>query len=491
MPNGDFEARLGWLTLTDPQPRYCTTQPYAGEWAMCLGIEPGGTNLYRYSSVEQTLQLPANAQVSLSFWYYPISTDSDQDRQYVLIVDPNGNYTPLVWVLSNAQTWLHKAVDLSHYAGQSITLRFGVYNDGKGGVTAMRLDQVSLQVCTQATPPARLWLPLIRKSANASVAQAAVAPTLSIDEALPQRPLGLAVLSEPLRAVDAARIDALALDAQHRRVISVSKTTLTIRDAITGRELLSRELPGRVSRLLLQAASRQIVALLAEQGELHLLDGDGSTLAVVGKLGYPANAVEGDGRLYVADSAGKRILVLDGASLAVLSQRELPAAPYALAYDPTARRLYVGQMGTGQLLALDADSLETIAEVALGGLGYPQDLALDTATHSLYVAHALSPKYGALSVIDTASMTVRRTRWGNQEQSMLGSDFVHLDTARDTLFVTHSGGCLVLASIDLTVRTALALDPEVITGMAGDTLEGILYLTGAGGQLWTWQAATP
>ena len=491
MLNGNFEARLGWSTLTDTSLSYCVQQPFEGTWAMCLGIEPGGTNTYRYNSVEQTIDLPSASNVSLSFWYYPISTDTGQDRQYVLLIDPSGSYTPLVWVLSNGQTWLHKETDLSAYAGQTVTLRFGVYNDGKDGVTALRLDQVSLQACTTAQGSAQLWLPLLAKGFSTETLQVATLPTLSIDEYVPQRSVGLTSLASPIRAADAVRIDALTVDTLHRRVISASGTQVTVRDAATGVELLARQLPGRVARLVLSGESGDVLALLPDQGELILLSTDGNTQAVANELGQPTNAVEGDGTVYVADSAGQRIVMLDNASYAVLAARELAAEPYALAFDQAANRLYVGLMGTGQVLALDADTLETVGEVTLEGLGLPQDLALDATANKLYVAHALSPKYGALSVIDTTSMTLLTTLWGNAEQPLLGSDTVRVDATHQAVYLSQYDGCLVLDSSDLSVLETVELAPELLSALASDSLEGTLYLAGAGGQLWTWRTTTP
>ena len=37
--------------------------------------------------------------------------------------------------------------DLLGYAGQTIKLQFGVYNNGGGGVTGMYLDDASLELC--------------------------------------------------------------------------------------------------------------------------------------------------------------------------------------------------------------------------------------------------------------------------------------------------------------------------------------------------------
>ncbi len=62
--------------------------------------------------------------------------------------DQLGNtITTLVKQQSNAQTWTPYEFDLSLYAGRTFYLYFGVYNNGTGNVTAMYVDDVSLQVC--------------------------------------------------------------------------------------------------------------------------------------------------------------------------------------------------------------------------------------------------------------------------------------------------------------------------------------------------------
>ncbi|MGB9521648.1 MAG: hypothetical protein ACPL6F_02720, partial [Anaerolineales bacterium] len=45
---------------------------------------------------------------------------------------------------SNNRSWEASSFDLTPYKGQTIILRFGVYNDGDGDVTAMYVDDVSI-----------------------------------------------------------------------------------------------------------------------------------------------------------------------------------------------------------------------------------------------------------------------------------------------------------------------------------------------------------
>ena len=87
----------------------------------------------------------------------------DGDLQYALILE-TGDY--LFRELVDADGWLSRTFDLSDYAGQTITLHFGVANDGENGHTGLYLDDVSLLVRRPrlADLRERLYLPLILRT---------------------------------------------------------------------------------------------------------------------------------------------------------------------------------------------------------------------------------------------------------------------------------------------------------------------------------------
>jgi bacillopeptidase F (M6 metalloprotease family) len=120
---------------------------------MRLGITDQG-DAKSYSSIYQEVPIPENAvNATLSFWYYPISQDTIKyDWQGAIIYDQTLTHI-LAWampkVCSNSQTWTQHTFDLTPYKGQTIKVYFNVYNDGVGNLkTAMYLDDVSVQVCT-------------------------------------------------------------------------------------------------------------------------------------------------------------------------------------------------------------------------------------------------------------------------------------------------------------------------------------------------------
>ena len=153
--NGSFEETAAWTILETVYPAaYTTDQAHSGARALRAGIEAGDDNILSYSSVQQTVTLPSGAgSATLTYWWYPVSDDPN-DRQYLLLLDSEGSILDsLLWTNANDRAWLSARADLTAYAGQTLTLRFGVYNDGAGGLTRLYLDDVSLQVCPPANAP--------------------------------------------------------------------------------------------------------------------------------------------------------------------------------------------------------------------------------------------------------------------------------------------------------------------------------------------------
>jgi hypothetical protein len=188
--NGGFEAEGGWSMPVTPWPAgYSNRVAYDGLRAVRVGIVDG-SNAYAYSSARQEVTIPADAlTATLRVAIYPVSGESvtaDQSRvfrlgtwpafssgatagdaQYVLIIDPDSRTILdfFLWDLSNAQRWQHHAFDLTSYAGETILLHLGVYNDRMGGWTGMYVDDVSLVVARPAAgEPTYVYLPLVLKS---------------------------------------------------------------------------------------------------------------------------------------------------------------------------------------------------------------------------------------------------------------------------------------------------------------------------------------
>jgi hypothetical protein len=169
--NGSFEIDGYWdLPQTAYPAAYTSAAAHYGYRSMRVGILNPADNRYSYSSARQLVAIPANAtSATLRFWLYPVSGEPPAnlslparlltlmtqdatlygDAQYVDLLDQNDQrLTELLWQRRDDQVWMYHQFDLMAYAGQTIKLYFGAYNDGAGGVTGMYVDDVSLEVCT-------------------------------------------------------------------------------------------------------------------------------------------------------------------------------------------------------------------------------------------------------------------------------------------------------------------------------------------------------
>jgi len=171
MLNSGFEDDDGWvIPITNYTAAYSMDRPRNGDWSIRTGILPTAAPIYSYSSARQQVQIVNNAtSANLSMWVYPISSETNLtlaapeltigepvdtqsyagDFQYILILDQYGNLIESLHVgLSNSQTWTHLSFDLKDYIGwYPIKIHFGTYNDWLGGVSAMYVDDVTLEVC--------------------------------------------------------------------------------------------------------------------------------------------------------------------------------------------------------------------------------------------------------------------------------------------------------------------------------------------------------
>ena len=188
--NGGFETNEAWIIRSNPAlAAYVTSPVHGGLRSMRTGIAAGGTNVGSYSPIEQQLTFPAlplpgtASTIRLSFWRYNIYDEGGSltslrassdpaslprteaqmaeaplgaDLFYVIAIRQDGTIDWLFTEQVHAPTWRQTSVDLSGYAGETIRLQFGTYNDGAGGVSRTYVDDVSIEICP---PPESLVLP--------------------------------------------------------------------------------------------------------------------------------------------------------------------------------------------------------------------------------------------------------------------------------------------------------------------------------------------
>jgi len=181
--NSSFETNAGWgIPATEFTAGYSYERAHSGVRSMRTGIVHTAQNKYSYSDAYQYAAIPNNiTSAVLSMWIYPLSEEAANaplpaapaigeefgktplasDVQYVLVLEPYNNriIDVLLWVRSDAQTWLNLVFDLSAYAGRTIRIQFGTYNDGWNGVTTMFVDDAAVDYCTAAAATPTPTLP--------------------------------------------------------------------------------------------------------------------------------------------------------------------------------------------------------------------------------------------------------------------------------------------------------------------------------------------
>ena len=156
--NGDFEAgQTGWaeyslndwpVIVNSSTPNMIA--PHGGSWATWLG---GDNN--EVATLQQSVQVPSDAPY-LAYWHVISSEEvlCGFDAGWVKVNTTTVKAYNLC-SLEATGTWVKQVLDLSAYAGQSITLQFGVSTDANG-YSSLFIDDVAFQnsatVETDATP---------------------------------------------------------------------------------------------------------------------------------------------------------------------------------------------------------------------------------------------------------------------------------------------------------------------------------------------------
>ena len=144
--NPGFETDEAWdLPHTSYPAAYSSAFKRSGERSMRLGIDTG-YNVFSYSSAQQTVDLPDGlSSAMLTYHYLPITAALPGDSVYFYVFRSADMMELYSSIWNETQVgWKQKTIDLLPFAGQQVTLRFGVKNDGLDGVTAVYLDDVEL-----------------------------------------------------------------------------------------------------------------------------------------------------------------------------------------------------------------------------------------------------------------------------------------------------------------------------------------------------------
>ncbi len=165
IPDGSFENTPSLWTEADNTNGICS--PRIGDWQADTGVPAfdgtqyfwGGdycvidaqTKIVNSNSASISLTLPTETPV-ISFWYWAQRTDPDtrEDFAYVKVNDGEvWNYE--LTRANNTNGWVKETLDLSNFAGQTITLEFSVLQGTTSAAGSMFFDFVEFTDSAEQT----------------------------------------------------------------------------------------------------------------------------------------------------------------------------------------------------------------------------------------------------------------------------------------------------------------------------------------------------
>jgi photosystem II stability/assembly factor-like uncharacterized protein len=195
--NRSFEYQDVWrIPVTAYSAAYSQERSFAGYWSMRTGIVDPDDNVRSYSDFSQDVMLPLSTTITLRLHRWPASGSTalqasaaaphvavaattldefyrlletaEADLQYALVIEQPSNKINFLYArLDNDQAWLAETYDLSPYAGKSVRLQFGTFNNGSGPIAAQYFDVLEVQAVAPIIY--NWWLPDVRKDTGGTV----------------------------------------------------------------------------------------------------------------------------------------------------------------------------------------------------------------------------------------------------------------------------------------------------------------------------------
>lgn len=174
-----------------------------------------------------------------------------------------------------------------------------------------------------------------------------------------------------------------------------------------------------------------------------------------GVLLYPIGlALSPDGRsLWVAETLGSAVSIVDLASGKVQRRIAVGSYPYEIAFDPTGAKAYVSLWGAGKVAVVDVAASRGRVQLVVGR--HPCALATDPAARRLYLANAHSD---SVSILDTATDAVVGTI------SLAPYEGAPPGSMPNALAVSADGATLYVADAGNNALTLVALNAERTAG---------------------------
>jgi hypothetical protein len=162
--NGSMEESGGdWTVQTNGSySLFSNYQAYSGKQSAYLG----GVNNAQ-DQLRQTLTLPANQKLTLTFWWLvnTIEMSAGWDGMTVQAADATGVPLRVLFAVSDRSaglSWRQATLDLSDFGGQTIQLQFNARTDDSLA-TDFFIDDVAVMACEPNQAGGKIFLPTLRR----------------------------------------------------------------------------------------------------------------------------------------------------------------------------------------------------------------------------------------------------------------------------------------------------------------------------------------
>jgi DNA-binding beta-propeller fold protein YncE len=204
-----------------------------------------------------------------------------------------------------------------------------------------------------------------------------------------------------------------------------------------------------------------------------------SGLALAGGRRRP----NGESHVYVAETAANRLLILDGRTAEQRGEIKMSLAPHTIAASADGQRLYVALAGSGDVALVDVERAEITKRTPLGGLGLPQDLAVDDGTGRVYVLYLLAPRYRNVAILDGQSGEQVGIISASLEHPLDGAHALAVDAGRQRLYISDAAGLQIYSTTTLKWLATLPTEGSTNAfGLAVDAQRGYVYAALPGNQ---------
>ena len=205
-------------------------------------------------------------------------------------------------------------------------------------------------------------------------------------------------------------------------------------------------------------ANPSAIAVNPGTHQIYVANSGGSTVTVIDEVSHAVVATARTGknpvaiavdpvsnRIFVANFSGNTVAVIDGTTNTVLTTMAVGEAPYAIAVNPVTRQIYVANSSNNTVSIIDGMTLTVTTTVGVGT--NPVAIAVNPVSNQVYVANKGS---NSVTVIDGVSRVVADTVSAGQDPVA-----ITVDPVSDQIYVANLGSNNVTV-IDGATRNVVA-----------------------------------